>query len=118
MTVSIFPRSGSLARVNILRRVKTSKSLKRNARSRVQWPSGGFLIEWREGGRRLRASVGETTADALEAQKLKRLRTRNIRDRGGGPAPACRGHPKLPQGHQDVQQAPHSPEVRSHRART
>ena len=68
-----------MARVNILRRVKTSKgwgnvALKRNARGRVQWPSGGrFLIGWRENGRRLRASAGETPAEALEAQKRKRL---------------------------------------------
>ena len=68
-----------MARVNILRRLKTSKgwgnvALKRNARGRVQWPSGGrFLIEWREDGRRLRASAGDTPAEALEAQKRKRL---------------------------------------------
>ena len=57
-----------MARVNILRRVKTSKgwanvALRRNAKRRIQWPSGGrFLIEWRENGKRLR-----------EAQKRKRL---------------------------------------------
>jgi len=68
-----------MARVNILRRIKTSKgwgnvALKRNPKGRVQWPSGGrFLIEWRENGKRLRASAGETPAQALEAQKRKRL---------------------------------------------
>ena len=68
-----------MARVNILRRVKTSKgwanvALKRNVKRRIQWPSGGrFLIEWRENGKRLRASAGETPAEALEAQKRKRL---------------------------------------------
>ena len=68
-----------MARVNILRRVKTSKgwanvALKRNLKRRIQWPSGGrFLIEWRENGKRLRASAGETPAEALEAQKRKRL---------------------------------------------
>ncbi len=68
-----------MARVNILRRVKTSKgwanvALKRNTKKRIQWPSGGrFLIEWRENGKRLRASAGETPAEALEAQKRKRL---------------------------------------------
>jgi integrase/recombinase XerD len=69
----------AVARVNILRRVKTSKgwgnvALKRNARGRVQWPSGGrFLVEWRENGRRFRESAGDTPAEALEAQKRKRL---------------------------------------------
>ena len=68
-----------MARVNILRRVKTSRgwanvALKRNSKKRIQWPSGGrFLIEWRENGKRLRASAGETPAEALEAQKRKRL---------------------------------------------
>ena len=68
-----------MARVNILRRVKTSKgwgnvALKRNAKGRVQWPSGGrFLIEWREDGKRLRASAGDAPVEALEAQKRKRL---------------------------------------------
>jgi len=68
-----------VARVNILRRIKTSKgwanvALKRNTKKRIQWPSGGrFLIEWRENGKRLRASAGETPAEALEAQKRKRL---------------------------------------------
>ena len=68
-----------MARVNILRRVKTSKgwgnvALKRNAKDRIQWPSGGrYLIEWRESGKRLRASAGDTPAEALEAQKRKRL---------------------------------------------
>jgi hypothetical protein len=32
-----------------------------------------FLIEWRENGKRLRASAGETPAEALEAQKRKRV---------------------------------------------
>ena len=68
-----------MARVNILRRVMTSKgwanvALKRNVKRRIQWPSGvRFLIEWRENGKRLRASAGETPAQALEAQKRKRL---------------------------------------------
>jgi hypothetical protein len=68
-----------VARVNILRRVKTSKgwgnvALKRNAKGRVQWPAGGrFLIEWREDGKRLRASAGDTPAEALETQKRKRV---------------------------------------------
>ena len=68
-----------MARVNILRRVKTSKgwanvALKRNTKRRIQWPSGGpFLIEWRENGSRLREAAGTTPAEALEAQKRKRL---------------------------------------------
>jgi integrase len=65
--------------VNILQRVKTprgwrNRSLKRDKRGRVQWPSGGrFLIEWRESGNRLREAAGDTPADALEAQRKKRL---------------------------------------------
>jgi hypothetical protein len=48
--------------------------LQRNARKRIQWPSGGrFLIEWRENGKRFRASAGDTPSEALEAQKRKRL---------------------------------------------
>jgi hypothetical protein len=68
-----------VARVNILRGVKTSKgwanvALKRNTKKRIQWPSGGrFLIERRENGKRVRASAGETPSEALEAQKRKRL---------------------------------------------
>jgi hypothetical protein len=76
--VSTFSRSGAVARVNILRRVKTSKgwgnvALKRNAKGRVQWPSGGrFLIEWRD--KRRRASAGDTPRRSpFEAQKRKRL---------------------------------------------
>jgi hypothetical protein len=68
-----------VARVNILRSVKTPKgwanvALKRNVRGRIQWPScGPYLIEWRATGRRLREAAGDTPADALEAQKRKRL---------------------------------------------
>ena len=68
-----------MARVNILRRIKTSKgwanvALKRNTKRRIQWPSGApFLIEWRENGSRLREAAGTTPAEALEAQKRKRL---------------------------------------------
>ncbi len=71
-------------RVNIVRRVKTAKgwanvALKRNVRGRIQWPSRGpyliepYLIEWRANGRRLREAAVDTPADALEAQKRKRL---------------------------------------------
>jgi len=65
--------------VNILQRKKTPEgwrnvSLKRDGRGRIQWPSGGrFLIEWRDAGRRLREAAGDTPADALEAQRRKRL---------------------------------------------
>ena len=68
-----------MARVNILRRVKTAKgwanvALKRNPKRRIQWPAGGrFLIEWRESGQRRREAAGDTPTDALEAQKRKRL---------------------------------------------
>ena len=68
-----------MARVNILQRLKTDTgwanvALGRNATGRIKWPSRGhYLIEWRENGRRLRQSAGETPSDALEAQKRKRL---------------------------------------------
>jgi hypothetical protein len=71
MIVSTFLSSGAVARVHILRRVKTSKgwtnvALKRNIKKRIQWPSGGrFLIEGREHRKWLRASAGETPAEAL-----------------------------------------------------
>ena len=68
-----------MARVNILQRVKTAGgwtnvALKRNTAGRIKWPSRApYLIEWRENGRRLRQSAGETPSEALEAQKRKRL---------------------------------------------
>jgi hypothetical protein len=41
---------------------------------RIKWPSRGrYLIEWRENGSRLREAAGTTPAEALEAQKRKRL---------------------------------------------
>jgi hypothetical protein len=44
----------------------TNVAHKRNTKKRIQWPSGGrFLIEGRENGKRLRASAGETPAEAL-----------------------------------------------------
>ena len=68
-----------MVHVNILQKVKSdggwkNQSLPRDKRGRIRWPSGGpFLIEWRESGRRLREAAGDTPADALEAQKRKRL---------------------------------------------
>jgi hypothetical protein len=67
-----------VARVNILRRVKTSKGWANVSRgmpgSAFSGPRGGrFLIEWRENGKRFRASAGDTPSEALEAQKRKRL---------------------------------------------
>jgi integrase/recombinase XerD len=65
--------------VNILQRVKSETgwsnvALKRDERGRIKWPSGGrFLIEWRKSGTRLREAAGDTPADALEAQRRKRL---------------------------------------------
>ena len=68
-----------MVHVNILQKVKSeggwkNRSLPRDKRGRIKWPSvGPFLIEWRESGRRLRESAGDTPLDALEAQKRKRL---------------------------------------------
>ena len=77
--VSIFVGEDTVARVNILQRVKTSKGwsnvpLKRTPKGQIRWPSGGrYFIEWRENGRRLRQSAGDTPSEALEAQKRKRF---------------------------------------------
>ncbi|HXJ87461.1 MAG TPA: tyrosine-type recombinase/integrase [Candidatus Binatia bacterium] len=68
-----------MARVNITRQIKTPKgwrnvALQHDHRGRIRWSSGGrYIIEWRENGRRCRAAAGSTPADALEAQKRKRL---------------------------------------------
>jgi len=66
-------------RVNILRQVRTDKGWRNAALPRkqdgpIKWPSNGrYLIEWRENGRRVREAAGTTPAEALEAQKRKRL---------------------------------------------
>ncbi len=69
-----------MARVNILKQVKTLRgwrnvALKRDGRGRIKWSSGSgrYIIEWRENGRRLRSAAGITPSEALEAQKRKRL---------------------------------------------
>jgi len=69
-----------VARVNILKQVKTARgwrnvALKRHTRGRIKWSSGSgrYIIEWRENGRRLRSAAGVTPSEALEAQKRKRL---------------------------------------------
>ena len=68
-----------MARVNILRQIKTASgwqntALERDDRNRIKWPSRArFLIEWRESGRRRREAAGETPSEALEAQRRKRL---------------------------------------------
>ena len=69
-----------MARVNITKQVKTQHgwrnvALARDARRRIKWTvgSGRYIIEWRENGRRQRAAAGVAPAEALEAQKRKRL---------------------------------------------
>src|SRR5258708_7174955 len=69
-----------MARVNITKQIKTAHgwrnvALTRDARRRIKWAvgSGRYIIEWRENGRRQRAAAGVTPAEALEAQKRKRL---------------------------------------------
>jgi len=80
-----------VTRVNILRRIKTSKgwanvALKRNTKKRIQWPSGGpFLIEWRENGTRRREAAGTTPAEALEAQNKEAPGTRGAFERSVSP---------------------------------
>ncbi len=73
-------RDAPVARVNITKQVKTQHgwrnvALARDARRRIKWTvgSGRYIIEWRENGRRQRAAAGVTPAEALEAQKRKRL---------------------------------------------
>ena len=69
-----------MARVNILKRVTTAEgwrniALRRDARKRIKSSvgSGRYIIEWREDGRRQRQAPGITPAEAVEAQKQKRL---------------------------------------------
>lgn len=68
-----------MARVNILRRVRTQTgwrniALKRNSKGRIKWvASAPYLIEWRESGRRMRQAAGTTPSEANEAQKRKRF---------------------------------------------
>jgi integrase len=68
-----------VARVNILRQVRTEKgwrnaALPRKQDGRIKWPTHGrYLIEWRDNGRRLRETAGATPAEALEAQRRKRF---------------------------------------------
>jgi integrase/recombinase XerD len=78
--VSTFSLEDALvAHVNILRRVRTESgwrnaALARNPKGKIKWvATGPYLIEWREDGRRLRQAVGATPAEAVEAQKRKRL---------------------------------------------
>ena len=68
-----------MARVLILKQVKTANgwrniALRRDASKRIKWTSAGrCIIEWREDGRRQRQAAGVTPAEAVEAQKQKRL---------------------------------------------
>jgi hypothetical protein len=68
-----------MARVNILKQVKTANgwrniALRCDASKRIKWTSAGrYIIEWREDGRRQRQAAGVTPAEAVEAQKQKRL---------------------------------------------
>jgi len=78
--VSILPKVDTMPRVNLTRQIKTDAGwkrapLERDARGRIRWGNGEgrYLIEWREGGRRLRGAAGRTPAEALEAQRRKRL---------------------------------------------
>jgi integrase len=69
-----------VSRVNIVKKIKADRDWKllaipRNAKGNYDWnalPEGLYLIEWRAGGKRRRASAGVTVAQALEAQRRKR----------------------------------------------
>ena len=69
-----------MARVNIIKQTKTdggrkNVALKRNARGWIKWGvgSGHDHIEWLENGRRRQQRAGVISAEALEAQRRKRL---------------------------------------------
>ena len=69
-----------MARVNITRQVKTltgwkNVSLDRDGRGRIKWGPGAgrYILEWYEGAQRRRQAGGTTPAEALEAQRRKRL---------------------------------------------
>lgn len=69
-----------MARVNITRQIKTANgwknvALDRDGKGRVKWGAGPgrYIIEWYDGGRRRRQAAGTTPAEALEAQRRKRL---------------------------------------------
>lgn len=69
-----------MSSVNIVKKIKIDGdwkllSIPRNAKGNYDWnalPEGLYLIEWRAGGKRRRASAGVTAAQALEAQRRKR----------------------------------------------
>jgi|SRR5438876_22139 len=69
-----------MARVNIISQARTETgwknlALKRDLKGRIKWGSGRcrYLVEWRQNGKRLREAAGITPAEALEAQRRKRL---------------------------------------------
>lgn len=69
-----------MSRVNITRQIKNAAgwrnvSLDRDGRGRIKWGTGPgrYLIEWYERGQRRRRAAGTTPAEALEAQRRKRL---------------------------------------------
>src|ERR1700747_77225 len=77
---SVLPTERPVARVNILKQMKTAGgwrnlALKRDARGRIKWSSGSgrHTIEGGEDGVRRRSPPGGTPSEALEAQKRKRL---------------------------------------------
>jgi len=69
-----------VSHVNVVKKIKVDGKSKllaipRNAKGNYDWnglPDGLYLIEWRAGGKRRRASAGATAAQALEAQRRKR----------------------------------------------
>jgi len=69
-----------VSRVNIVKKIKVEgkwklRAIPRNTKGNYDWnalPEGLYLIEWRAGGKRRRASAGVTAAQALEAQRRKR----------------------------------------------
>ncbi len=69
-----------MAHVNIVKQVKGDcgwniAAVPRDAKGRIKWSSSPcrYLIEWRENGNRRRQAAGTTPAEALEAQRRKRV---------------------------------------------
>lgn len=69
-----------MAHVNIIKQIKEDGrwknfALDHDSRGYIKWSSAGgrYLIEWREKGKRKRQAAGVTPAEALEAQRRKRL---------------------------------------------
>src|SRR5262249_62283068 len=89
--VSTFAKGHTVARVNILRQVRTDKgwrnaALPRKQDGRIKWPAHGrYLIEWRENGRRVREARRHDARRSPRSPKTKAPGARSERERPLGP---------------------------------